>query len=263
MKGLLLFLMLAVPGALLAQGRQELRLDVAGEIGIDRQGAVYDYTLNSIVTPELKGVIDKAVRQWKFEPVVRNGEPVYAKTGMRMTLAALPVAAGYQLRIENLRFLGTRRALRMDPPKYPMDAMKRGVGATILVAVRVDAEGKVLDASAAQSQLYGSAGNEKSESRFTTLLEKTSVDAAKRWTYLPADVAAGEAQETTLLVPIEYRLDGMAISEGWREGGSTVKPIPWLPSDQQRYDAKGLKQGESIVLGDAIRMKTNVVGTTL
>lgn len=258
-----LFLLLALSGLLMAQERQELRLDVAGEIGIDQEGAVYDYSISSIVTPELKALIDKAVRQWKFEPVVRNGEPVYAKTGMRMILAALPVATGYQLRIENLRFLGTRRALRTEPPKYPMDAVRRGVGATVLVAVRVGADGKVLDAAAAQSRLYGSAGNEKNESRFTALFEKASVDAAKRWAYQTADIAAGEAPETTLIVPIEYRLDGMAVSEGWREGASTAKPIPWLRSDQQRYDARGLKQGESIALGEPIRMKTDVVGSTL
>jgi TonB family protein len=258
-----LFALLAVPGLLMAQDRQELRLDVAGEIGIDRQGEVYDYTINSILTPELKALVDKTVRQWKFEPVLRNGEPVYAKTGMRMILAALPVAAGYQMRIENLRFVGARKPESMEPPRYPREAMLRDVGGTVLVAVRVGADGKVLDAVAAQSQLYGKGGKTNSDGKLASMLEQASVDAAKRWKYQVADAAAGDAPETTLIVPIEYRVNQTVTSAGWREGASTAKPIPWLPSDKQHYDAAGLKQGESMAVDNGFKLKENVVGKTL
>lgn len=73
MKGFL-FLLLALPGLLFAQDK-ELRLDVAGEIGIDPQGAVYDYNIGTILTPELKALVGKAVQQWKFEPVMCDGKP--------------------------------------------------------------------------------------------------------------------------------------------------------------------------------------------
>lgn len=258
-----LFLLLIVPGLLAAQDRQELRLDVAGEIGIDRQGAVYDYNISSILTQELKAVVDKAVRQWTFEPVLRDGKPVYAKSGMRMTLAALPVANGYQLRIENLRFLGQRRTKKMDPPRYPSDAMRAGVSAMVLVALRIAPDGEVLDAAPAQTRLLGPKG-EKNDQRMAGSFEKVSIDAAKRWRFQPADAAAGDAEgETTLIVPIEYTLQGMAFGEGWREGGSPAKPIPWLPSDKQHYDAAGLKQGESLAVGGSFKLKENVVGKTL
>lgn len=258
-----LFLLLVLPGLLFAQDK-ELRLDVAGEIGIDPQGAVYDYNIGTILTPELKALVGKAVQQWKFEPVMRDGKAVHAKSGMRLILAAVPVASGYQMRIENVRFLGTRQVRRMEPPRYPMDPLKAGVGAVILVAVRVGENGDVLDVAPAQTRLIGATRSEKSAENMRKVFEKSSLEAAKRWKYHPADVAAGDAPETTLLVPVEYRLEGMfADQNGWQEGPSAAKPIPWLPADKQRYDAKGLKQGESIALDNPLKFKQEVVGTTL
>lgn len=259
----LLFLLLALPGLLFAQDK-ELRLDVAGEIGIDPQGAVYDYSIGTILTPELKALVGKAVQKWKFEPVMRDGKAVHAKSGMRLILAAVPVATGYQMRIENIRFLGTRQVQRMVPPRYPMNPMRAGVGAVVLVAVRVGENGDVLDVAAAQSRLIGARGSEKSVDSVRKVFEKSSLDAAKHWKYLPADVAAGDAPETTLLVPVEYRLEGMFVDQnGWQEGPSAAKPIPWLSAEQQKYDAKGLKQGESIALDSPLKFKQEVVGTTL
>lgn len=257
-----LFLLLAFPGVLMAQDK-ELRLDVAGEIAIDHQGAVYDYKINTILTPELKDLVANAVRQWKFEPVTRDGKPVYAKSGMHLTLAALPVADGYQMRVENVRFLGNRQSQTMVPPRYPMNAMKADVGAMVLVAMRVGANGEVLDAAVAQTRLLGMEGSEKAANKWRKLFEEASIDAARHWKFQPADLASGDSPETTLIVPVTYQLEGMAVSQGWREGPSAAKPIPWLPAEKQKYDASGLKQGESIVLDNPVRITTSVVGTTL
>jgi TonB family protein len=262
MKGFL-FLLLALPGLVLAQGK-ELRLDVAGEIGIDPQGAVYDYDIGTILTPELKALVGKNVRQWKFEPVVRDGKAVHAKSGMRMILAAVPVDGGYRMRIENVRFVGNRRPQAMVPPRYPVDMVKAGIGATVLVAVRVGANGDVLDAAPAQSRLIGARGSKKAVESGLRSFEKSAVAAAKRWKYRPADIAAGDSPETTLIVPVEYRLEDMYADQGgWREGPSAAKPIPWLPAENQKYDARGLKQGESLSLDAPFRFKQDVVGTAL
>lgn len=257
-----LLLLLALPGLLHAQGK-ELRLDVAGEIGIDHQGAVFDYKINTILTPELKAVVDKAVRQWKFEPVMRDGRPVYAKSGMQLTLAALPMANGYQMRIENVRFVGSRKHRTQTPPRYPRSAQQASVGATVLLALRIDAKGDVLEVVPAQSRLVGATGSEKSINKLRALFEQSSLDVATHWKYEPADLAAGDAPETTLIVPVEYKLEGMTVTEGWRQGPSAAKPIPWLPSDKQNYDASGLKQGESIALDNPLHLKTDVIGTML
>lgn len=262
MKGFLL-LLLALPGLVLAQGK-ELRMDVAGEIGIDPQGAVYDYDIGTILTPELKALVGKNVQQWKFEPVVRDGKAVHAKSGKRMILAAVPVDGGYRMRIENVRFVGNRQARTMVAPRYPVDMMRAGVGATVLVAVRVGANGDVLAVAPAQSRLIGAKGSERAVESRLKIFERSAADAARHWKFHPADVAAGDSPEATLIVPVEYKLEGMYVDQGgWREGPSAAKPIPWLPTENQKYDARGLKQGEIIALDNQLRIKTDIVGTML
>lgn len=262
MKAILL-LLLALPGVLMAQDK-ELRLDVNGEIGIDQQGAVYDYKINTILTPEVKDIVDRSVRQWKFEPVLRDGKAVYAKTGMYLTLTALPVGNGYRLRVDDVRFVGNRRSLIMVPPSYPINANKAGVGAVVLVALRVAENGDVLDAVASQTQLVDSDDSEKTMNRWRKLFEASSVDAAKRWKFQPADTAAGDSGELTMIVPVSFSVGGPMISSaGWRQDSTTTNPIPWLSADKQKYDARGLKEGESLALDNPVRIKTSIVGTML
>lgn len=270
MRGLLLLLLLAAASSTQAQGMQaknrEVRLDVSGEIGIDPQGAVYDYQIRTILTPEVRQLVDRAVRQWTFEPVVRDGKPVHAKSGMHLTLAALPVDQGYQLRIDGVRFLGGRPVEKMVPPKYPRDATRVGVNATVLVAVHVDATGKVLDAVASRSALVGARATERVAEAWRKRFEASSVAAAKKWQFRPADLAAGDAPEITIIVPITYRMADAPDSmlEGWRaELAGPSHPIPWLSVDKQQFDANGLKEGQSLALDNPMKLQTAVVGKTL
>lgn len=258
-----LWLLLALPGASMAQGKV-LHLDVGGEIAIDREGAVYDYKINTILTPEVTQVVDRSVRQWKFEPVLHDGKAVYAKSGMQLTLTALPVGAGYQLRVDSVRFTGNRAKKIMVPPSYPISANKAGVGAVVLVALRIAENGEVLDAVASQTRLVGADGSEKVMNRWRKLFESNSVDAAKQWQFQAADTEAGESGELTMLVPISYSVGGPMVSTaGWRSDSTTTNPIPWLSANKQKYDASGLKEGEALALDNPVKLKTNVVGTTL
>lgn len=262
MKGLL-FLLLALPGLVLAQGKN-LTLDVKGEVAIDPQGVVYDYRIDTMLTPEVKQLVDRSVRKWTFEPVVRNGMPVHAKSNMYLILAAAHVEQGYQLRVEKVRFGGSRKPKTMMPPRYPREAQLASLSATVLVALRIDEKGNVMDAAAAQSSLDGVRGNDKVIEKWRKRFDTVAVEAARQWKFEPADMASGEAGDTTQLVPISFRIGENPISDGWRyaEAGS-ARPIPWLPSDKQQYDASGLKSGESIALDNTFRLKTDIVGKAL
>lgn len=264
MKALLsLLLLLAMPVAVRA-GEEALRLDVKGEIAIDKGGAVYDYKIETILTPEIKELVDRSVRKWKFEPVIRNGAPAYAKSDMYLTLLASRVEAGYQLRVERVRFGGSRKERRMQPPRYPTEALRAGLPATVLVAVRIDEEGNVMDAVAAQSSLDGVKATKKAAENWLKSFDKVAVAAARKWKFEAADVASGDAPETTQLVPVEFRIDSPESEEGWRYASAGIShPIPWLPAEKQTYDATGLRHGESIALDGAISLKQDVVGTAL
>jgi TonB family protein len=261
-------LCLLLPGILPAADRSTLTLDVTGELGIDQRGAVYECKIDTMLTPEVKQVVETAMRQWKFAPVLRDGKPVYARTGVRMALLAEPVDNGYRLRIDKLRFIGSREARQMVPPRYPRDAMRVGIGARVLVAMRIDAAGRVLDTAAVESALIGVRGSERVQAAWRKRFEKSSVEAAQQWQFQPADTAAGDAPETTIIVPVTYyvgeRGDNPAAHDGWRTGNITAShPIPWLTAAGQVYDTTGLRDGESLVVGNPIRLLDSVEGKTL
>lgn len=263
-KALGVFLLLVL-GVFQAQAA-DLRMEVSGEIGIDGQGKVFDYVIKTIVTPELKQLIDRSVRSWQFEPVLHGGKPGYAKADMKLTLLAKKVDAGYQLQVERVRFTGSRGAVAMPPPRYPMESARAGVMGSVLVALRVDAEGKVRDAVAVQTSLpYRNLSQKKIEA-LGKPFEKASIDAAKKWRFEAADPERGDAAETTLVVPVDFWLDDAPgpVREGWHvEPNSIVRPIPWLAADRQQFDTDGLKQGEALALDSPVKLKTEVAGHSL
>lgn len=251
--------------AIVAQAQTaELRMPVEGEIGIDPAGAVFDYRIDSELTPQVKALVERSVRQWKFEPVLRDGVAVPAKARIHLTLIAHPVAGGFQLKVEEARFSGYRKTASMNPPRYPVEAARAGVSGDVLVAVRVDARGKVMDAAAVQNSWPYKRISESAMRYWGKVLEKASVDAARKWTFEPADSTQAESADTTLLVPVSFRVDAPLATEGWRqESAGPARPIPWLDSTQQTFDATGLKEGEVLALDYSVKLKTPVVGTAL
>lgn len=242
----------------------ELRMPVKGEIGIDPGGAVFDYRLDTELAPAVAALVERSVRQWKFEPVSRGGVAIHAKARMQLTLVAHKVADGFQLKVEEVHFTGYRKTALMNPPRYPAEAARAGVSGDVLVAVRVDARGKVVDAAPVQSSWPYKKFSESSMRYWGKVLEKASVDAARRWTFEPADATQPESADTTLVVPVSFRVNAPRATEGWRqETAGPAKPIPWLAAAQQTFDATGLKQGEAMALDYSVKLKTSVVGTAL
>ena len=243
----------------------QLRLPVNGEIGVDPNGAVFDYRIDTVLTPEVKALVERSVRQWKFEPVLRDGKATHAKARIHLTLIAREMSEGFQLQVENVRFSGYRDALSMKPPRYPKQAAINGVGGDVLVAVRVDAAGKVIDAVAVQTSWPYKKVAAKAAEKWGTLLETASVEAARGWTFEPVDAALHEQGDTTLIVPISYRMNlDRPPREGWHyESAGPTRPIPWLDPARQAFDASGLRDGETLALDYSMKLKTPVVGTLL
>jgi hypothetical protein len=248
--------------------RKPLQLDVAGEVAINTDGTVYQHNIATIVTPEIKAVLDKAIAGWRFEPVVRNGRAVPAKSSVYLTLSALPVDTGYRLRIDRVRFGGNRSMIRGTMGfAYPRDAIRAKASAELQLAVRIDAEGKVLDVAAIRSRLLNLRGREKDLERVRRSFEQAAVAAMRKARYAPADVANGEG-EVTVITSLMYCVEvdcQSLVRPGWRvaDGPDASRPIPWLPAERQQFDADGLRDGQSIALDAGIKLKEDVAGTSL
>ncbi|MBB3276061.1 MULTISPECIES: energy transducer TonB [unclassified Pseudoxanthomonas] len=262
--GIALWLLAALAQAQTQTQTAELRMPVNGEIGIDPAGSVFDYRIDSELTPEVKALVERSVRQWKFEPVLRGGVATHAKARMHLTLIAHQVDGGFQLKVEEARFSGYRKTALMNPPRYPPEAARAGISGDVLVAVRVDAQGEVVDAAAVQSAWPYEKISESAMRYWGKVLEKASVDAARKWRFEPSDPAQSEPADTTLVVPISFRVNAPLATAGWRqESAGPARPIPWLEPAQQAFDATGLKQGEALALDYSVKLKTPVVGTAL
>ena len=250
-----------------AEERASLQLDVSGNITIDQQGAVRDYKINTPLAPKVEQLVDSAVRKWRFEPVVRDGKPVIAKTVMYLLLSAKPVEQGYRLAIQKVRFGGDRAAVSHILPGYPYEALRARVGASVLAAVRVDREGNVTDAAAVVSKVTDLRGAERKPGRLNKYFEQAVVGALKKWKYTPADSEGGAPAEVTLIVTTSFSLPDSKGSDPLKNGGwraaDVTNPIPWLPADKQKFDAEGLRDGQSIALDGDIKLQTAVVGTAL
>jgi len=266
MKRILFLLCLLLPGLMIAQDKP-LQLGVIGDITIDQQGAVHDYKIETALAPEVQRLVDTAVRKWRFEPIVRDGKPVNAKTQMSLLLTAMPTEGGYRLKIDRVQFGGRQSAATtMVPPQYPQDAKRLSVGAEVVVAMRIDQQGNVVDAVALRSRLLGFSGKERAAARMRERFERVSTEAAKAWKYKSADIANGEVVQTSIAVPFIFCVDRTCpASSGWRpaETADPQHPVPWLAADKQQFNVDGLRPGASLALDNDIKLQTTVVGTTL
>ena len=59
-----------------------IELTARGEIQIAPDGHVSDYELKTKLAPSVAQALDRAVRGWRFEPVLVDGRAVAAKTTM-------------------------------------------------------------------------------------------------------------------------------------------------------------------------------------
>lgn len=241
--------------AVQAAGESVMTMRVDGDLLIDTEGRVTEYSLRTALDPGLRQMLDKAVPAWRLVPVTQGGRPVNAKTPMRIVLVATKIPAGYEVRIDNVVFApitaddykeakASRQAARdsgeaitiagelprqpveitgenMRPPGYPVGLMKAGVEGMVLLTLRLNPDGTVADVVASQSSLLNIKGQSALLDKARALLEKESVRAAAQWKYT-VDAAHRElleAEDLTVRVPIEFRM-GSPDGKGSRPAGS-------------------------------------------
>ena len=270
-----------------AEGESVLTLRVDGELSIDAEGRVLDYRIDTRLDPQVESMVRRAVPSWRFKPILSDGQPVIAKSPMRITLAAVEHEQGYQVKVDNVVFRPntqaeheaeeaalkahprmsvegetpgprvwiTSRSLR--PPKYPPDMQQAGVEGIVLLNVRVNPDGTVAEVFAGQSSLLNVKGNAGVLDRARVILERNASAAAKRWTF---DVAAEDSRPLsagamTVRVPVEYMLasPGAApepIAGKWRhEFRGPNLQAPWLRGENAPKIGVSDLNGSEILAG--------------
>lgn len=262
MRSLACLLLLSVAPAFGADAPvAEYRLQVLGQLVIDRDGTVQEYALEQGQAPQVEGLIEESVRAWKFEPIVVDGKPVVAKTRMSLVVQATPRDDDFVLRVDNVWFGEPKQVGKSTAPTYPRAAIKAGLEARVLLTARIDATGKVVDVHPYQTSLSRKGG----ETRWRNLFEQASLAAARTWTY-ETDLLDGNPRGMTVQIPVEYMLTSGATRKQmdaqmnrWRGFlPGPITPAPWVDAS-----SVAAADGQAAALDSPFKLRSDVLGKAL
>lgn len=245
----------------------EYTLQAKGEIEIGPDGSVRDYSLETKLTPAVADRVDRSVRGWRFEPITVDGRPVIARTRMTIGLRAEPVEGGYRLHVADVWF-GTGSVYSSDNrvPHYPEAALRERLGAEVLLVVRLDPSGSVIDIHPYQTSLSEKISERRAE-LWRKVFEKSSIQAVKTWKFDPTEIIDGKPTESSVIVPVHYRISPSASLDDGRWSAlvpGPIKPAPWVES--ATVDAPtiaGLANGEAASLTSRFKLRDEVIGRLL
>lgn len=268
-RGLLSLSLVAALPAMADQKAPAYEMTADGVVQIAPDGHVSDYRLNDGLSPTIAELVRKSVMGWRFEPVVVDGRAVVAKTAMQIELSAEPAAGKadeFVVRVTEVKFGSPKRA-GGRPPHYPEQAAHAGLTAKTVVAIRLDGDGKVVEAVPYQTHLSTQFPGENQAQRWRHLFEQESVSAAKTWRFDVTEIVDGKSADGTVLVPVVYYLSRTPRSNSgmWQSYfAGPVHEIPWrkqAPGDSNRIAQ--LADGEADALDSRFHLKNDVVGKAL
>lgn len=194
--------------------------------------------------------VQKTAMQWRFKPVLRDGQSVVAKASMhaRVVLKQQP-DGNYNARIKGVTFgdydpndtdtpHGTADNKKIVP-RYPGVAIHARVQGAVYLALRVDRSGHVTDAVAQQVNL-DNIGPDNLLKEYRKILADAALKAARHWTYtIPTTGKLAKLDSWTVHVPVIFNLRESGVAEFNRVWQTYVPgpytPAPWV--DKPNVDA--------------------------
>jgi len=189
----------------------EATMLLTGSLDIDADGVVSTYTFNQTeaLPKAVLEVVDRRIRGWRFEPVVVHGKAVPVRSPMQMRLVAQQDGPNYQLRISGVTFYGKKgegsfARGKLQPPRYPSEAVYKGVGGTVYLVLRVGRNGAVEDVVAEQVNLR-IVGNEREMATYREWLASSAIKTARKWKFVfPTEGEDADAPFMSLRVPVDF-----------------------------------------------------------
>ena len=256
------WLLLALPLAVAAatpEGRVEVR--IKGRISVGTGGEVVDYRPVTEVPPGGAEALQSMVRGWTFEPVLVDGRAVVAETGVLLVMDAWDRGEGrLALRLKDVAFGAHEGDAVMQPPRYPSDSLRSRVEGKVVLLVRVDGDGDVLDVAVQQTSVSERLAPDRAR-RHAQAFEAAAMDVARRWRFGVRERIDGVPAGGTLRVPVDFFL---------AQGGGTLAPgpmrtapwdpgLPTLPADAlAALDSRDVR-----ALDSSFRLRGTVFGTEL
>ena len=255
----------------------EASMLVTGKIQIDTTGKVTRYTLDEKdkLPAGVVRLLDQAVPNWTFEPVLIDGKAMNVSTDMSIRVVAKKASdETYSIGIRSAGFGDSSgrpeerpRALSMPPPSYPEDAARSGVAGTVYLLLRTGRDGKVIDAIAEQVNL-GVVASENVMDRWRRRLADTSIRQTRRWSFIPpTEGDEAKLDYWVLRVPVVFSLDdphGKKTAYGrWQSYVPGPRQSnPWQENREgSDFSPDTLAPGGAYLAGSGLRLLTALSGS--
>ncbi|MEO8809630.1 MAG: energy transducer TonB [Rhodanobacter sp.] len=278
---------LMVSGFSLAAGPREVRKQVqatmlvTGSITVTPDGSVNRYQVDhpEQLPAPVVSLISQNAPNWRFEPVMRGGQPVLAKAAMSLRVVATPTSDGnYLLSIAGSHFgapasgkdpSGKRiSVLHESAPRYPINAAMARVSGTVYLVLRVTRDG-VVDRSAAEQVNLDMVASETEMQHWRDVLGNAARRAAMRWTFTPP-TSGPEATRSfwVVTVPTVFRLIRRGQPKAIEKYGAwhAYVPGPRNMPDWMMHEpgvggsADAVAAGSTTEVGDGLRLTTPLNG---
>jgi len=240
-----------------------------GTVQIAPDGHVSDYRLESNLAPVVADLVRKSVMGWHFEPIVVEGKPVIAKTAMHLQLSAEPAKGKpgeFVVRVASMTF-GSPRQTANTAPRYPMAAARARMMANVLLALRLDKDGNVLQAIPYRTSLNMKFPGENKAEFWRRMFEEASVASAKTWRFDMTESVGGVQMDGTAIVPIAFRVSRTGKSDPAQWQGFVDGPaheIPWHTQARPDEDRIArLADSEALAMDSRFHLKDDVIGKAL
>ena len=228
---------------------------VNGTIVLAKDGSVQTVVVGDEAKfgQSIADMVRKAALQWRFQPVLRNDQPVVAKASMHVRVILKKTPDGnYSARIKGATFgdedmkstdaLHVAEGIRRTPPRYPEAAIRARVQGTVYLSLHVDRSGHVTDAVAEQVNL-GNTGPDRVVQQYREILAQAAIKVARTWTYqVPTTGRLAHQDSWTAHVPVHFHLRKVgapkpeSVWETYVPGPYT--PAPWVDKpDMNAADA--------------------------
>lgn len=179
----------------------------SGSLVIGTQGEVVEVELaEGVLRDGARDALAAVIRQWQFEPVVEDGQPVRARTGMDLRLAVESIEGGVGLVVESVSF-GTLKPVSAPPPRFPVEALRERASANVYLLLTVAADGSVAEVQPYLVELLGGRRSDRQRDALAALFSRASMEAAAQWRYVAAGLPEDPAGRQ-YVVPLRFFIDG-------------------------------------------------------
>mgnify|MGYP001550175669 CR=1 FL=1 len=156
------------------------------QLTLDASGAITAAVPENTVAPRALTAIEEALKNWRFAPARRGGQPVAAETAVSVLCQSAP-------RAEQASIVPAK-PIRLKKPVYPFAMRRFGITGQVMIDFVVDKTGKVQNPVIAQSD--------------NPAFEEPALKALREWKFEPA-TQAGKPVDVKQRVPIVFQLDGV------------------------------------------------------